>query len=297
MLLHLAAMILLSLHTAESQGHRRIQPKVGEIWASPGTEVTIPCRFPSWMKPSTSSTPWYKEEQNRSLRKIYHSSVFSKPSGKYSSPSDAQRYGSLTISNVQRNDSGVYYCVSPASKLVGGLQRTRLIVTGTSGASFSILAPASLPEDHLHHDVPLLCLVFDADPAWESVSWDIDGETSQVPKEVDMIDVNGVFNIWSLRLVPPKTWTQRALNGCSVQQNGSIRAGLSTNTGNCNPVLYFGVPCIIILFVILAVILQCRKHLARGKAESPASQVRMRESLQVDYAELRYNRQNVVETD
>ncbi|XP_077178698.1 uncharacterized protein LOC143830280 isoform X2 [Paroedura picta] len=264
MLLHLAAMILLSLHTAESQGHRRIQPKVGEIWASPGTEVTIPCRFPSWMKPSTSSTPWYKEEQNRSLRKIYHSSVFSKPSGKYSSPSDAQRYGSLTISNVQRNDSGVYYCVSPASKLVGGLQRTRLIVT---------------------------------DPAWESVSWDIDGETSQVPKEVDMIDVNGVFNIWSLRLVPPKTWTQRALNGCSVQQNGSIRAGLSTNTGNCNPVLYFGVPCIIILFVILAVILQCRKHLARGKAESPASQVRMRESLQVDYAELRYNRQNVVETD
>ncbi|XP_060108876.1 uncharacterized protein LOC132581548 [Heteronotia binoei] len=282
---------------AESQGDRNIQPKAEPILVTPGTEVTIQCSLPYWLNTSSTEVPWYKEELNRSLHRIYQSSLFSKPQGKYSSPSKAPPYGSLTISNVQRNDSGVYYCTTPPYRSFASLQRTRLIVTNTSGPTFSILAPPTLPKDQVNHTVPLLCLIFDADPTWENVSWDIDGETSQAPKHVDMIDANGVFSIWSLKLVPPKSWTQGATDRCSVQPNGRFSAAASANTGSCNPVLHFGVPCVVILLVILSLILRFRKHLTRGKVKQPASPVHTREIPQVNYADLRYNSPNVVETD
>ncbi|XP_054852851.1 immunoglobulin lambda-1 light chain-like isoform X2 [Eublepharis macularius] len=219
MLLHLAGTILLSLLTAELQRNRKIQTNGEAILGSPGRDVRIPCRLPAGLLTSQAVVTWYKEKQDRSLRMIHQGFSYSDPGGKYSGPSNNLGDCSLTISNVQKNDSGVYYCFIPTYASFNIHQKTRLIITNISRPTFSVLVPSVSMEDQLNHSLPLLCLIFDPNPAWETVSWDIDGETSRVQKDVDIIEENGVFSIWSLKMVPAKTWAQRTAGSCSVQQD------------------------------------------------------------------------------
>uniref|UniRef100_A0A452H9Q8 Ig-like domain-containing protein n=1 Tax=Gopherus agassizii TaxID=38772 RepID=A0A452H9Q8_9SAUR len=82
-----------------------------------------------------SAGKWILGKQAGSLRLqwIYQSSQYATSTGKYSSKVDlTENNFSLNISNVQRNDSGVYYCGLSASVYVQPNfgNGTRLIVTG-----------------------------------------------------------------------------------------------------------------------------------------------------------------------
>ncbi|XP_053134089.1 uncharacterized protein LOC128337305 isoform X2 [Hemicordylus capensis] len=186
----------------------------------------------------------------------------------------------LTLRNIQRKLSGIYYCATTINKAFRILSGTRLIIRGTP--SLSILAPSSLTGAPLIHSIPLLCLVFDAHLDWGEISWNIGGETSRDQKDADMVDGEGVFSIWSLKLMPPELWTQGMSYSCSIQENRNISAVLSTqtvstNTGNCASMLYLGIRRFFILLLILAFALIIRMHLAQGNVEQPADQIPMRE--------------------
>uniref|UniRef100_A0A8B9ZF61 Ig-like domain-containing protein n=1 Tax=Anas platyrhynchos TaxID=8839 RepID=A0A8B9ZF61_ANAPL len=83
----------------------RIQQSPAELWLSPGATAELNC--------SISDTPWranwYREKPDGSLERIYWSTAASKQNGKYSGTVRARGIFSLSISNVQREDSGYYY--------------------------------------------------------------------------------------------------------------------------------------------------------------------------------------------
>uniref|UniRef100_A0A8B9SZ21 Ig-like domain-containing protein n=1 Tax=Anas platyrhynchos TaxID=8839 RepID=A0A8B9SZ21_ANAPL len=122
-------LLLLTGTSPASAEELQIQQSPAELWLSPGATAELNC--------SISDTPWraswYREKPDGSLERIYWSAVASKQNGKYSGTVRARGIFSFTISNVQREDSGYYYCTSSVSHSQFG-NGTRLLVTGERGS-------------------------------------------------------------------------------------------------------------------------------------------------------------------
>uniref|UniRef100_A0A493T1R3 Ig-like domain-containing protein n=1 Tax=Anas platyrhynchos platyrhynchos TaxID=8840 RepID=A0A493T1R3_ANAPP len=101
-----------------------VQPQSpAELWLSPGATAELSCSISG----STDRANWYREKPDGSLEWIYWSAAASNPKGKYSGTVRAPGIFSLSISNVQREDSGYYYCTSSVSHSQFG-NGTRLLV-------------------------------------------------------------------------------------------------------------------------------------------------------------------------
>ncbi|XP_053134383.1 immunoglobulin lambda-1 light chain-like isoform X2 [Hemicordylus capensis] len=257
---HFLGILLLFLHTPKSQGNTKIPQQLTQVWASPGETRNITCDLPygaeAW------NTAWYKEEQDRSLHMI-EQSYEERTAG------EKVRKAILTLRNIQRKHSGIYYCATINNETFRILKGTRLIIRGIP--SLSILAPSSLEGAPFNHSIPLFCLVFDAHPDWDEIAWNINGETSWDQKDANMVDGEGVFSIWSLKLMPPEFWTEGMSYSCSDQENRKISAVVPTNTVPTDTATVF-------IF---------RKHLTKGNGEKTDTRIPMAETPQTDYAELR----------
>ncbi|XP_060125446.1 uncharacterized protein LOC118076396 isoform X2 [Zootoca vivipara] len=210
--------MLLFLRAAGSWGNTEIPPTLVNISASPGATVNISCNIPKGTYVAIVS--WYKEEHEGGLHKVGEIyAPLQKPGAKTSSQVN------LTRHNVQKSDSGVYYCVTAIAQDFTFLSGMRLIVLGTSGPRLSLFAPSAAEDTELSHHVPLLCLLIDANPDEDTFSWDIGGETSQDRKDGNMID----GSIWSLKLIPPERWRQGMGYSCSDQERRNISAVVPSN--------------------------------------------------------------------
>ncbi|XP_077776783.1 uncharacterized protein LOC114586931 [Podarcis muralis] len=270
--------LLLSLHTAGSQGITEIPQRLARISAPPGATVNISCNIPEGTFVSVVS--WYKEEQEGGLHKIADIYTTQPPGAK--TPSQVN----LTRHNIQGGDSGVYYCVGAVAHKFTFLSGMRLIVLGTSGPRLALLAPSAAEDTELSHHVPLLCLLIDANPDEDTFSWDIGGETSQDRKDGDVIDGEGAFTVWSLKLIPPERWSQGVAYSCSGQERRNISAVVpsktaSTTQEDCRNILLIGIPCLVVVLLIPPLVLLCRKLRSGGNADAPANQLPMREIPQV----------------
>uniref|UniRef100_A0A493TC34 Ig-like domain-containing protein n=1 Tax=Anas platyrhynchos platyrhynchos TaxID=8840 RepID=A0A493TC34_ANAPP len=107
----------------------QIQQSPAELWLPPGATAELNCSISG----STDRASWYREKPDGSLEWIYWSAAASKPNGKYSGMMRAWGIFSLSISDVQREDSGYYYCTSSVlySQFGNG---TRLLVTSECGS-------------------------------------------------------------------------------------------------------------------------------------------------------------------
>ncbi|XP_042295463.1 gamma-secretase subunit APH-1A isoform X1 [Sceloporus undulatus] len=269
---------------AEPLGNSQSLQRLPQILAFAGDSVTINCNV-SAGKGLMPLLTWFKEEQDRSLRKI------EERSSKYSRrESSLTNRVNLTLHRVQRNDSGVYYCRAYV-RIVSG---TRLIVSDAQNPSLSIFLLSSLEGAQRNHSLPLLCFLPNANPSRDKISWDVGGETSQEDQaDVGMINVEGVFSIWSLKLIPPERQIPGTYYSCLNKGNRHLSAMILMDPlprGKCLRILYFGIPCVVILLSVLALILLFRKHLFGGEVEKQAHEIPMRQIQQTDYTELRCNR-------
>ncbi|XP_034612643.1 immunoglobulin gamma-1 heavy chain-like [Trachemys scripta elegans] len=284
--------LLVYLHMAASEEGIQILQSPAQVQRIPGQTVQLDCH-PS---KAEGRIIWYKEQQGGSLQWIYQSFESAPSDGKYSSNvNTAANTFSLIISNLQRDDSGVYYCgLSAFLYLQPNFGNgTRLIVTDAAEPSLSILVPSTPEDAELPPVIPLLCLLSDFTPPWSAVVWDTGEQVSEGQTDAGAIDGNGVFSVWSLMTIPSETWNQETICTCTAKENStgrSISATVSRETGDCGIVLYAGLPCISILLLIQLLILLWRKCPVRGRAVQRGNPIPMRQIPQTEYATLPYNR-------
>uniref|UniRef100_A0A8C0QLV0 Ig-like domain-containing protein n=1 Tax=Chelonoidis abingdonii TaxID=106734 RepID=A0A8C0QLV0_CHEAB len=119
----------------------KILQSPAQLWLTSGQTAKLDCKI---SEEEEWRVRWYKEQQNGNLHGIHQSSESESLDGKYSSKVNiTANMFSLIISNIQRDDSGVYYCGLSASVYLQPNfgNGTRLIVTG----EFSMLPSRDFP--------------------------------------------------------------------------------------------------------------------------------------------------------
>ncbi|KAH1179867.1 hypothetical protein KIL84_005917 [Mauremys mutica] len=225
------------VRVAASEEGIQILQSPAQLWLTSGQTAKLDCKISEeeWR------VRWYKEQQNGSLHGIHQSSESESLDEKYSRKVNiTANTFSLLINNIQRDDSGVYYCGLSASVylLPNFGNGTRLIVTDASKPRLSILVPSTQEDTELPRVIPLLCLLSDFTPPWSEVLWDTGEEASDGQTDAGAIDGNGVFSVWSLMTIPSETWNQKTICTCTAKESSmgrSISATVSKETG---PVSY-----------------------------------------------------------
>ncbi|XP_059498973.1 immunoglobulin gamma-1 heavy chain-like [Stegostoma tigrinum] len=181
---------------------------------SVGSTVRMNCHT-SWY--ASVSVHWYKQMVRGNLRSVHIVSKYSTPTGRFSGEvNDKSTVYTLVIHNVQRNDSGVYFCAGrksyPDHFIFGN--GSHLLITGTPNV---ILLSPPLQEMVSMETLPLLCLVSNVIANnvpidWNISTWDAEGWTGSVA-----MDSTGVYSIRSHIRVPAEAWKYGAVCTCSVQ--------------------------------------------------------------------------------
>uniref|UniRef100_A0A8C4WRV4 Ig-like domain-containing protein n=1 Tax=Gopherus evgoodei TaxID=1825980 RepID=A0A8C4WRV4_9SAUR len=206
-----------------------------QLWRSPRQTAQLDCHSSK----VEGRIMWYKEQQDGSLQWIYQSFESAPSDGKYSMNIPANTF-SLIISNVQRNDSGVYYCGLAAYVHPNFGNGTRLIVTDASEPRLSILVPSVLEDAEFPPVIPLLCLLSDFTPPWSAVLWGMGEVVSEGQMDAGAIDSNGVFSVWSLMTIPSEMWNQETICTCTAKQSSPGRSISVTVSRETGPVSSYG---------------------------------------------------------
>ncbi|XP_025051111.1 uncharacterized protein LOC112548734 [Alligator sinensis] len=286
-----AGILLLALQVAASREGLWLQQSPGEIWTAPGQTVEMNCaatykeRFVSW----------YKEHQDGSLQWVAKTGKVDSAQGRYSSKgSKTGKKFSLVISNVQEEDSGVFYCTLTA--YTGFANGTRLIVSDAPQPSLVILVPSPPEETELPDPVPLLCLLSPHARGWGAPLWDL-GEGG--PRQADAGAQDGE-DTWSLTTVRRESWVMMTRCTCTAREEGTgrnISAVMAkdpdtTLKGPCWVVRWVGLPCVCLLLLIQGLILLSTKCPCTGTVAAPGSDVHPRQSPETEYAAVRHGSRN-----
>ncbi|NWZ57254.1 KV1 protein, partial [Haliaeetus albicilla] len=179
---------------------RNVQQSPRQLWVLPGEMAELSCRISA----HSQYVNWYKEKPDGSLYWIYRNLNYPSPGGKYSGRSETRGSFSFTISSVQREDSGVYYCSFSNFYTLFG-DGTRLVVTNASEPKLSILVPVDAEEPRQPlASIPLLCHLHDLPPGWDTVRWQPGGEVT--PVTAATVDQDGVLSAWSITWVSAEWW-------------------------------------------------------------------------------------------
>ncbi|KAK1154726.1 hypothetical protein AOXY_G28260 [Acipenser oxyrinchus oxyrinchus] len=178
----------------------------------------------------------YRERPGGVLELVAQFNRYVLKTGRYTGEID-NAHGNLflTIGNVQRNDSGLYFCIVRASGTFTPGRSSRLVVTDPkitpSVQLFSLGSDER--ESGWTESVPAVCLVRDASPLWGRVLWTIPGISAEPEPGSDevLIGPDGAYTVTSHVTISAEQWESGGVD-CRVQNNatGEIFTARKTNT-------------------------------------------------------------------
>ncbi|XP_058863575.1 immunoglobulin alpha-2 heavy chain-like [Acipenser ruthenus] len=244
--------------------------------ARPGESVRMQCSIDTVLLAS-SVISCYREQPGRVLELVAQFIRHALTNGRYTGEihNDNGNF-SLTIGNVQRSDSGLYFCIVRASGTFTPGRSSRLVVTDpqiTPSVQLFSLGPAE-GESVWTEPAPVVCLVRDASPLWGPVLWTIPGVSAEPTSrfEEGLTEPDDSYTMTSHITVSAEQWESGGVM-CEVHNNvtGEVYTsgkGIHGNSifgkwgTNCLHVLYYGLPgvCVLFLIVVTSTCL-CRKRL------------------------------------
>ncbi|XP_041429439.1 uncharacterized protein LOC121397188 [Xenopus laevis] len=233
---------------------------------------------------------WFKEDQEEVLQDIKPSYFSTKnnlqSSYKYCSEIYNERV--LYINNVERSDSGIYYCtegtISYVFHFVG-----KLLVTDKTLMDPSLeLLVQSQQESSGSHLIMLMCVVYNWSHGWSSVQWNLGGSIS------DGLTTSGIDGtIRSLMVIPKTSEYVDAKMMCFIKENSSgkiLSTPATENPVECSVVLYVGIGIVAGLLLLHQMILLHRRQVLRRANAYKGADQRMRSTVEnemVIYADVK----------
>ncbi|XP_058861979.1 uncharacterized protein LOC131703131 [Acipenser ruthenus] len=168
--------------------------------AEPGGNITLKCGVdPSKINAYLYAVTWYRQEPNGRIQIVTSLSSLYLKDGRYSGSLDNENgQYNLTIADLHRNDSAVYFCIARAAALqFAPGSSTKLIVSGDTDWT---------------EPVPVLCLVRDTSPGRHRVLWTIGAEAAAPGSaEEGEIEPDGSYSVRSYVTISAEQWNSGAI--------------------------------------------------------------------------------------
>ncbi|XP_067878570.1 Ig heavy chain Mem5-like isoform X2 [Heterodontus francisci] len=184
-----------------------------------GSRVKLNCHTERLV---ASYVVWYRQQHRRDMQLLYTVGKNYPADGRFSSDVDDKSGNyALVISNVERNDSGMYYCTINNYQ---NLARTfgngsTLVVTEGPPAVFLLTPPPA--EISSMEKIPLMCLVRGLSPHSLPILWNVSGRVTEGQIDYGTIDEDGTYSVRSHISVPAETWGSGVVCICTVQINST----------------------------------------------------------------------------
>uniref|UniRef100_A0A3Q2CWU6 Ig-like domain-containing protein n=1 Tax=Cyprinodon variegatus TaxID=28743 RepID=A0A3Q2CWU6_CYPVA len=209
--------------TQESDGQNIVlsQPEAKSVQL--GQSVTIECK--TSVQPQGCTPPclsWYQKKAGEAPKALIYltSSRFLGISSRFtgSGPGSGMDF-SLTISGVQAEDAGVYYCLS-THLISSQWSFTQLEVGSDTRPVLTVLPPSS--EDLHQGKAIFMCLANKGFPSDWSLSWKVDGSSSSSSWEENnsrgVLQKDGLYSWSSTLRLPADQWRKVGSVTCEATQ-------------------------------------------------------------------------------
>ncbi|XP_070995661.1 immunoglobulin kappa light chain-like [Oncorhynchus clarkii lewisi] len=207
----------------------------GVVMVKAGDTVTLKCHL-SEIITYCFSVSWIKVDPRTGT----HSMSTPLTVDNISTDQEQDNLCSVTITNANVSDSGMYYCLAVHSKMVYSGNGSKVIIltererVGNSTKAPTIQIVSSPEVDRIF--IPLLCLVLEVVPSQVRVFWLIDGREESGLTDSTWTDNSDSATEFTRNqiIVQAQEWDRRAEFTCVVEFEGkNITKTLLQQNGNC----------------------------------------------------------------
>uniref|UniRef100_A0A3B3TDF5 Ig-like domain-containing protein n=1 Tax=Paramormyrops kingsleyae TaxID=1676925 RepID=A0A3B3TDF5_9TELE len=233
--------ILLFILTEESRGQVTVTQTPEMISASSGQTVTMNCKTSSPVYNAGSSyaeMAWYQQKPGEAPKLlIYYANTLNSGIPSRFRGSGSSSDFTLTISGVQAEDAGDYYCQSAhiiSSKAVftfgGG---TRLDVGSNKAPTLTVLPPSSV-EVSSKNTATLMCLANKGFPSDWKLSWKVDGSSKPAEMSRGLLEKDGLYSWSSSLTLTADEWKKAGSVVCEANQGSQGPVTQTLKRADCS---------------------------------------------------------------
>ncbi|XP_058863667.1 uncharacterized protein LOC131705290 [Acipenser ruthenus] len=246
--------------------------------AEPGGNITLKCGVdPSKINQYvTVWVNWYRQEPDGRIQIVTSLITGYLKEGRYSGTLDSKNgQYNLTIADLQRTDSAVYFCIAEAALEFAPGSSTKLVVSDPlTVPSVELYSPGlSEGDSDWTEPVPVLCLVRDTSPGRHRVLWTIGAEAAAPGSAGEgEIEPDGSYSVRSYVTISADQWNSGAIK-CEAYnvKNVTEKVSASLRSQDCVPVLFYGLPAVLLLILVVVCVACVYRRLHKTKTDHKSS--------------------------